>query len=230
MNHDHLARPERVVRECGVTPYYKHGGIVIYHGDCREMLPSLKADAVVTDPPYGINCANHGHAVIERLGGIFGDDQEFDPCPFLSIGVQHIFWGANHFANKLANESRWLMWLKHGEGLLDKRDHASFELAWTDLGGSCRAFRFIWDGSIKQGRSFGTHHIHPAEKPVELLKWCCSMIDGTCILDPFMGSGTTLVAAKDLGHSAIGIEIEERYCEIAARRLSQGVFAFTDPS
>jgi DNA modification methylase len=215
-----------------MKPYYEDSkaGITIYHGDCREILPMLpKVDLVLTDPPYGLNRWFQNHKVCKRFGQIIGDDKQFDPRPFL-IAKNHIFWGANHFANLLSNETRWLMWLKHGEGLLDKRDHASFELAWTDMGGSCRAFRFIWDGFIKQGKNHGLEHCHPTEKPVELLRWCCSLVDGKSVLDPFMGSGPTLRAAKELGRKAIGIEIEEKYCEIAAKRLSQEVFEFPSPA
>lgn len=212
-----------------MKPYYQDKWVIIYHGDCREILPELpKVDLVLTDPPYGLrNTALGGHKVHDRLGDLYGDDEDFDPRPFLGIGIEHIIWGANHFANLLPNQTRWLVWVKHGEGLWGKRDHAPFELAWTDLGGSGRAFRWIWDGSIKQGRAFGLQHIHPTEKPIELMKWCISLSKTNgIILDPFMGSGTSVVASKEHNRYSIGIEIEEKYCEIAANRCSQSVMEF----
>ena len=200
-------------------PYYQDNAVTIYHGDCREILPQLEpADLVLTDPPYGINYAH------KQLGKIFGDEQTPDVRDLLDIGGTLILWGAQHFAPQLPKSTRWLMWLKHDPGLFGKRDHAPFELAWTNLKGSMRAYKHIWDASIRQGQSFGLPNLHPAEKPVELLRWCLSFTpDAKTILDPFMGSGTTLRAAKDLGRKAIGIEIEEKYCEIAAKRMAQEV-------
>jgi len=210
-----------------MTPYYEHNGIVIYNADCLEILPHLEpVDLVLTDPLYGMNRHISGHKVISRFGS-YRDDKEFDPTPLFEPGANHIFWGANHFANKLPNETRWLMWLKHDHSLFNLRSTSPFELAWTDFGGAARAFRFIWDGSIKQGRSARQQHLHPNEKPVELMSWCLFLApEAKSVLDPFMGSGTTLVAAKQLGRKAIGIEIEEKYCEIAVRRLSQEVLPF----
>lgn len=196
--------------------------ITIYLGDCREILPTLGCVAhdiaVVTDPPYGISYEHRD------LGGIAGDDVPFDPRPFL-IGSAHIFWGANHFASKLKDESRWLMWLKHDPGLFGKRTHAPFDLAWTDLGGSSRALKHIWDASIREGEWWGKPNCHPHQKPVELMEWCIGLLPSKCqlIVDPFMGSGPTGVAAKRLGRKFIGIEIEPKYFEIACRRISEAV-------
>jgi site-specific DNA-methyltransferase (adenine-specific) len=213
-----------------MKPYYQDKWVTIYHGDCREILPQLdvKVDLVLTDPPYGMKREESGHKVIARLGGIVGDDKPFDPAPLLGIGIKHIIWGANHFAQQLPNETRWLMWQKHDSKLYGLRSTSPFELAWTDLGGSCRAFRWIWDGSIKQGERTRTEHNHPTEKPPELMMWCLSLYPCQLVLDPYMGTGGTILASKRLNRYSIGIEIEEKYCEIAARRCSQEVMELSN--
>lgn len=210
-----------------MTPYYQDDAVTIYHGDCYEIIPLLpKADLMLTDPPYGMNRANSGHKVIQRLGAVIGDDKPFDPRPFL-IADNHIFWGANHYASRLPDSSSWFMWLKHDVKLWGLRSTSPFELAWTDLGGACKAIRHIWDGSIKQGEGARQEHVVPTEKPVELLRWCLGFFPhAMSVIDPFMGSGPTIEAGKHLGRKVIGIEIEERYCEIAANRLRQEVLNF----
>lgn len=206
-------------------PYYSDRWVTIYHGDCREILPQLdvKVDLVLTDPPYGMNRANSGHKVISRLGGVIGDDKPFDPKHLLNIGSNHILWGANHYSSRLPDSRCWLMWLKHDHSLFGKRSGSPFELAWTDFDMSCKAFRFIWDGSIMQGKHNMKPHEHPTEKPWELMVWCLSFGDWQIILDPYMGIGATQIAAKKLNRYSVGIEIDEKYCEIAAKRCSQGV-------
>lgn len=192
------------------------GDATLYCGDCREILPTLEpVEAVVTDPPYGIG---HKH---KTLGGIIGDDEPFDPLTFL-VAQNHIFWGANHYASKLPDVRRWLVWLKHDPGLFGKRNHAPFDLAWTDLKGSGRAFKHIWDASIREGEWFGKPNCHPHQKPTELMVWCLEFIPtAETILDPFMGSGPTGVACMQLGRKFVGIEIEPRYFDIACKRIEE---------
>jgi site-specific DNA-methyltransferase (adenine-specific) len=213
-----------------VTPYYEHGGIVIYHGDCREIMPSLGLfDAVVTDPPYGIahptDYARRGRAPAapcRDYAPVHGDDAPFDPRWLLGIGGAHILWGANHYASRLPDSGGWLVWDKERP---DDLDQATCELAWTDCVKGVRRLRYLWNGMIRKGDE---DLVHPTQKPTALMAWCLTLRwtnEYATILDPFMGSGTTLRAAKDLGRKAIGIEIEERYCEIAAKRLEQEVLA-----
>lgn len=231
-----------------MKPYYEHAGITIYHGDCREVLPSLErfsCDLLLTDPPYGgglavdfaerfktkagkwWNCDNrNGQA---RHTPIVGDDKPFDPIDLLTITAKvKVFWGANWYASRLPDRGGWWVWDKRN----GKRDVSAAdwpmseaELAWTNLGKGVRVFRFTWFGLIRDG-DHGEHY-HPTQKPTELMRWCIeqSKTDGL-VLDPFMGSGTTLDAAKGLGRKAIGIEIHEPYCEIAAKRLAQEVIEF----
>ncbi len=208
-----------------MTPYYDHAGITIYHGDCRDILPQLEpVDLVLTDPPYGINHPTNykergrgNLASCQNYPAVYGDDRPFDPSPFLETPC--VLWGANYYADKLPPSSGWLVWDKKRPHDLDQ---ASCEMAWTNFVKGARIFHFMWHGMLRDGKDY---LCHPTQKPTELIKWILTLKwtpTGT-ILDPFMGSGTTLVAAKQLGRKAVGIEIEEKYCEIAVRRLQQEV-------
>lgn len=206
-----------------MKPYFEKNEITIYHGNCREVLPSLSGiDLVLADPPYGIDYV-HGAINIPnatKFAGVrvVGDDQPFDPSWLLEY-PNLILWGANHYADRLPVD-RWLVWDKRC-GIIPERDTSDCEFAWArGTGGNCaRVFRHFWDGFNKQSER-GEPRRHPTQKPVELMKWCFSFFPNAKVtVDPFMGSGTTLVAAKQLGRHAIGIEIEEKYCEIAAKRL-----------
>lgn len=124
-------------------------------------------------------------------------------------------------------ERCWLFWDKMNDG----KTFADGELAWTNLGGSVRRLRFLWDGMLQQNAREKEPHYHPTQKPIPVIRWCIEQADAKnqpaqTILDPFAGSGTTGRAAKDLGRKAVLIEREERYCEIAAKRMAQEVFEF----
>lgn len=215
------------------APYYQDDACTIYHGDCREILPLLEpVDLVLTDPPYGISLNTDNRrfsggttASISRRGNgigpangkaIIGDDQPFDPSFLLGYGKWQIIWGWNHFPNTLPRGA-CLVWLKRydeafGSFLSDA------EIAWMGKGHGVYCRRDLSNCGIANQR------VHPTQKPLALMKWCINFFPHAhTILDPFMGSGTTLRAAKDLGRKAIGIELEERYCEIAANRLRQEV-------
>lgn len=223
-----------------VKPYYDDGTCVIYHGDCEDVLPGVLplGSVIVSDPPYGIhlatNYAERGRdalAACKDHAPVFGDAEPFDPGWLLDLGVPLVLFGANHYAARLPSSASWFVWDKL-DGLTSDReigfnDQADVELIWTNLSGPARLLRQRWMGAMKSGEDAATPRRHPTEKPVELMR----RLIGVCppladIVDPFMGSGTTLRAAKDLGRRAIGIEIEERYCEIAAKRLAQEVLDF----
>jgi len=216
-------------------PYYDDGnGIQIFHGDCREIVPLLEAgsvDCVVTDPPYGIRYVKggggHGLWINLPTEPIYGDDQPFDPSPWLAWPC--LMWGADHYKHVLPPGGTMLAWDK-SVGIGPADSFVDCEFAWCSVAGIKRnVFRFLWKGAIsmKAGENNG-RRLHPTQKPEVLIRWCIEFVSkrGDLILDPFMGSGTTLRAAKDLGRRAIGVEIEERYAEIAARRLEQGVLPF----
>jgi DNA modification methylase len=200
-----------------IKPYYDHAGITIYHGDCRNILPELPpVDLVLTDPPYGLNKKMSGGTWGVRYTN--GDMLEWDYIleqkdfdEIIKFGNIKIIWGANNY---IVPPSRcWLIWIKPQITTL-----SDIEMAWTNLDQPAKYYKTNRI-SINKG--------HPTEKPLNLMRWCMnqSRIEGL-VLDPFMGSGTTLVAAKELNRRAIGIEIEEKYCEIAAKRLAQEVFDF----
>lgn len=200
-------------------PYYDDGkGIVIYHADCREILPHLPTvDLVLTDPPYGLGIASNPFR--QKFEKQAWDDAAVDSTLLLDAmrkAANSIIWGGNFFG--LPAHQGFLVWDK-----LQPQDFSSsmVEQAWTDLGIPAKIFR-KWVVAFEK--------FHPTQKPVDLITWCLGFAPAAqTILDPFMGSWTTLVAAKQLGRKAIGIEIEEKYCEIAVKRLAQEVLDF-DPS
>jgi site-specific DNA-methyltransferase (adenine-specific) len=199
-----------------VSPYYEDGACQIWHGDCREILPQLGPfGAVVTDPPYG-----HGS---KWSGGTWAANPmydlafEWDAKPVdadlmalvIASAPAAIVWGGNYY--ELPPSRCWLSWVKTQQ--MDTM--ADFELAWTNLDRPAKCFPSIRNPDGKRE--------HPTQKPEALMRWCLGFVPGSGVIaDPFMGSGTTLVAAKRLGRKAIGIELEEKYCEIAAKRLAQG--------
>jgi site-specific DNA-methyltransferase (adenine-specific) len=211
-------------------PYYEHAGITIYHGDCREILPGLEADVVVTDPPYGIGYETNWN----KLGGwgrarsIEGDGSTAarDAALALLVGVPALVFGS--WKAEPPNGARLrLLWEKLGSsGMGDLsapwrpnvEDIFVLGKGWAQVEGR--------ESCVLRFNALCGEQDHPNEKPGALLRYLIGRCPAGVILDPFMGSGTTLRAAKDLGRKAIGIEIEERYCEIAAKRLGQEVFAF----
>lgn len=214
-----------------MKPYYQEKGITIYLGDCREILPSLpKVDLVLTDPPYGIDWGkqsasgfsggNGGHRIYDR--SVAGDNQPFDPSPFIDF-PQVVLWGSNNFAQCLPIGTT-LVWFKKSYSKLGKF-LSDGEVAWEKGGRGVYVAWIVWDGCAREVEQ--QNFFHPTQKPVALMRWCLERHpEAGLVLDPFMGSGTTLRAAKDLGRKAIGIEIEEKYCEIAANRLRQEVLQF----
>ena len=215
-----------------MTPYYQDDYVTIYHGDCREIVPTLgRFDLLLTDPPYGIGYVHgKGGGCLARSTlfagfAIYGDDEPFDPTWLLALGLPTILWGANHYADRLPLSRGWLVWDKRGG--MSSNDQSDCELAWTNVLTVIRLRTQVWNGMITSGEQRGKRRVHPTQKPVELMTWCIGLAgDVHTILDPFAGSGTTGRAAKDLGRKAVLIEREERYCEIAAKRMAQEVFDF----
>lgn len=238
-----------------MTPYYEHAGITIYHGDCREVLTNLGvSDLVLTDPPYQFEESGGGFYGQWESGSHNGahDPRKYlnelrdlncvdcEPSTFLpllrapSVVV---------FCNKTLIVE-YLLWAKQKQLLYDvhvlsksnpipaKNSHFLHDLEYLILFREPRSY-FDSSGPLAMYRKLfetncGNRSYHPAEKPVDLLLKYVQILcppDGI-VLDPFMGSGSTLVAAKNLGRRAVGIEIEEKYCERAAKRLSQEVMSF----
>jgi len=214
------------------TPYYEdsEAGITIYCGDCRDILPHLpKVDLVLTDPPYGIGYA--GCPASTRDWGLITNDESPMDFSFLwGCAPNLVVFGANCFPQQLPHRGRWLCWDKRVDPRCDSMIGSPIELAWTN-----RTSGYDWIARIQHGgvvNADGERRRHPTQKPVNLMTWIIQKYNGChMILDPFMGSGTTLVAAKQLGRRAIGIELEERYCKIAVERLAQGnLFGLEEPA
>jgi DNA modification methylase len=198
-------------------------------GDCLEVMPTLgPVDAVVTDPPYGIGAAN-GASVggtdasgryIRRprqYAGSWDNKRADNKAMRLAINLsrKQIIWGGNFFTDILPVGGRWLIWDK----LNSMPTYSDGELAWTSISGaSVKKFTRCASGlaANRDGR------VHPTQKPVALMEWCLGFLpDARTILDPFMGSGTTLVACAKLGRKGIGIEIDPDYFEIACKRVEE---------
>lgn len=206
-----------------MTPYYREGGITIYHAMNEDILHDVSAELCLADPPYGINYV-HGTEKDDpwesKFVGVpvFGDDKPFDPRPLLHF-PKLILWGGNHYADKLPGSAGWLVWDKRCGTVVNAMSDC--EIAWTNVCESARIFYHVWNGYHKASEK-GVARVHPTQKPVALMEWCIEKSKTTgAIVDPYMGSGSTLVAAKRLGRKAIGIEQDESYCEAAAKRLEQ---------
>mgnify|MGYP000101639576 CR=1 FL=1 len=215
-----------------MTPYYEEAGITIWHGDCREILPVLpKVDLILADPPYGINAdknkrANKQHGKAAAPSKDYGAgtwDDKRPPAWIWRVLAKKADWliifGGNYFP--LPPSKCWLVWDKQNGA----NGYADCELAWTNLDKAVRKLSWKWQGMLQEDMAHKEFREHPTQKPVPVMKWALSQAPDTVrtVLDPFMGSGTTLVACKQAGLSCVGIEREERYAEIAANRLRQGV-------
>ena len=202
------------------------GDATLHLGDCKDILPTLpKVDAVITDPPYGINenskkVASRGKLAEPTNYGSFNWDKKPIDHDFLheiiSFGKHAIIFGGNYYSMPAA--SCWLVWDKQN----GSNDFADCELAWTNLPKAVRIFRHLWNGMIRAGEEKGQQRVHPTQKPIAVMQWCIEMAGmPEVILDPFMGSGTTGVAALRLGRKFIGVEREPKYFDIACRRIEE---------
>jgi hypothetical protein len=220
-------------------PYYERDGITIYHGDCREVLPLIapgSVDLVLTDPPYGIGWSRGVHTARNSKShdGILNDHDTStrDAALALVADVPAIVFGS-FYAPYPANVRQVLIWQKPGDaGVVGsttgfRRDAEPVFLVgpWPQRHVRWSSVLASFAGSIS---AVATETGHPHTKPLAMIRDLLERTQAETVLDPFMGSGTTLRAAKDLGRKAIGIEIEERYCEIAAKRLAQEVLDLWD--
>jgi DNA modification methylase len=202
------------------VPYYDQDGITIYHGDCAQVLPFLDpVDLLLTDPPYGIGTGGNKVGVHGKVWDVQEWDKQTTDYEVIKLAASKarisIIWGGNYYP--LPPSRCWLSWDKNQPDEWISTAH--FELAWTNMDRNAHRWR---KSQVAAYANMGKEH--PSQKPIELMHWCIKEAGGDkvgTILDPFMGSGTTLVAAKNQGKRAIGIEQELKYCEIAVRRLAQ---------
>lgn len=235
-----------------MKPYFQTEAVTLYHGDCLHILPSLGGiDAVISDPPYGMNwdtdstrfsggqsakigrCSARGEGRSD-YGPVLNDDSPFDPSPWINFD-RVVLFGSNHFSQKLPVGTT-LVWLKrhpelYGTFLSDA------EIAWMKGGHGvyCYYKQFPPPSRMAEcgGNTGNSEGIHPNQKPVGVMAWCMEMAkipSGETVLDPYVGSGTTAIACIRTKRRFVGVEIDEAYCETAAKRiereLAQGVFAF----
>lgn len=228
-----------------MTPYYQDEAVTIYHGDCAALLPQLKATAIITDPPYGVGI---------KYGAGF-DDQRSDYWGWLRERVEQMravtpLVVFTHRVKALAELTGWdwiAAWTKPmsfgsriGNSPLRPHWEPIFLYGVMTLGTRSDPLPDVLNFSPERGPGVGSGRLgrerhaatgsqiaHPLPKPLGLYRRLILGLTkpGDVVLDPFMGSGTTLRAAKDLNRRAVGIEIEERYCELAARRMGQEVLA-----
>ena len=207
-----------------MKPYYQDSAVMIYHGDCREILPDLgPVELVLTDPPYGLNYQSSWRIGWQRKEKIRNDDKY--PLYVFDIQYSAGMFVCCRWSNlrEIPNPQSFIVWDKgcHSMGNLKHE----FGRQWEGIAfypGPKHEFSFRPADLIRFPRVPPNALLHPNEKPPEMWTPIIQSHYGG-ILDPFMGSGTTLRAAKDLGRKAIGIEIDEKYCEIAAKRMAQEV-------
>ena len=203
----------------------KIGLATLYLGDCREILPTLgKVDAVVTDPPYGIGYKSSlGNLGAQEFNEMANDRGELDLRPILQFARHVLAFGANCYPQQLPHGGRWLCWDKRTiDGATDRMMGSPFELAWSNkVSGYDKIIRVLHGGAVNAD-GYGPR-VHPTQKPIAVMRQAIEWVapDAVTILDPFMGSGTTGVACVQSGRRFIGIEIEERYFDVARRRIEE---------
>lgn len=202
------------------------GGQRLILGDCLEVMPMLERfDAVVTDPPYGIGESQKKNLSRHKLSECTvyaGGDFDHQPASSEQIDLirgisdRQIVWGGNYF--ELPPSKCWLVWDKQNGA----SDFADCELAWTNMNRAVRRIYWQWSGMIRKGEARGVKSVHLTQKPLEVMAWCLGFLpDSRTILDPFMGSGTTLVACQRLGRQGTGIELDLEYFAIACKRVDE---------
>lgn len=174
--------------------------------DVKRLMGGEAGNAILTDPPYGIDAANmtmgSGKKDFAERGD--WDKKRVSVKPLIGMSEQVIIWGGNYFSDELPVTNNWLCWHKRNDGL----SFSEFELAWTTVDKNCRHLSHHWSGEEKN---------HPTQKPVKVMAWCIEMLEGV-ILDPFLGSGTTLIAAEQLNRKCYGLEISPAYCDVIVQR------------
>lgn len=227
---------------------YLNGRVVLYRGDCLELLEAglLECDAIVSDPPYGIGLqlgagGNGAAKKHTRADPIIGDDRPFEPRPWLdharkgtsqsmkpaANGKPVVLFGADHYKSKLPDSGGFYCWDKscgHGPA-------ASFvdaEYIWMNRKNPRRIFRHFWMGAMRAHDGFDGKKArqHLSQKPVNLMAWCMETarigVDKV-VLDPFMGSGSTGVAAIQTGRRFIGVEIDQEHFDTACKRIEKAI-------
>jgi DNA modification methylase len=206
-----------------VKPYYEDDLVTLYHGDCLEVTEWLAADVLVTDPPYGVSFQSSWTTAANRHARIAGDEslvardkalEAWGAKPALVFGTWRVA--------RPVNVRQRLLWVKGDDpGLGD------LQMPWGFGDEEIYVIGSGWRGSrrtnvYKMPKVAAVHNPgHPTPKPIPLMEALMEYAPLGVIADPFAGSGATLIAARNLGRNVIGVELEERYCELIAKRLAQ---------
>ncbi len=225
-----------------IEPFYTDGKRTIYNGDCLDILkqfPDKSFDLCLTDPPYGIDLDTDFSGMVSRPGGYKGklrgnsydkieNDNKFDWNIYWKeierIGKSFIIFGGDYFIDRdLFTVGSMSIWDKRLTDSADKIFGSCFETIWFYPRQKRDIIRYKWAGLFGMEKEQQHFRLHPTQKPLDLIKLLINDYakNPQTILDPFLGSGTTLVAAKQLNRNAVGIEISKEYCEIARKRLEQ---------
>jgi len=206
------------------------GNATLYLGDCMDVIPTLdKVDAVVTDPPYGVDYNPKRHKKYNgqenQFEKIKNDNKEINLGFIFELKCPKIIWGAENLYKQLPHRGRWACWYKRSfANKPNTMTSGDFELAWMDKeSGFYKFIHCVHGGVINADSTVGNNEkrCHPTQKPIHVMEQSINFItkENEIILDPFMGSGTTLVACVKMGKSGIGIEIDEDYFDIACKRI-----------
>lgn len=208
------------------------GNCELYLGNCIEILSTLgKVDAVVTDPPYGINLNTDFRSMVNKgFGGIhcgkkydrvIGDNTPFNPAPLLTIANKYVFFGADNYLSRLPAGGSLSIWDKRLSESADKIFGSCYETIWFYPARKKDFFRYKWAGIFGLEKEDIKKRVHPTQKPIGLMERVILKLGKNqhIILDPFMGSGSTGVACVNLNRKFIGIEIDEKYFNIACERI-----------
>jgi len=200
---------------------------VVYQGDCIQglkLLPDKSVDCIITDPPYGINASNGVGKINQKFEGNWDKEipakEYFDEI--LRVGKKVLIFGGNYFTHLLPQSNKWIVWDKVGNMKNEGTNFSDVELIWTNLEGNTSVkILHIHRGGMVSGES----KLHPTQKPNKLMLQIIKRFteEGEIILDPFAGSGSTLLACKQLNRRWVGFEISPEYCKIIQKRLSQKV-------
>jgi len=208
--------------------------------DLEKLINSTEINLLLTDPPYGISIVNSkgGVGITEQLGfvgtegvvkarkykSIIADDKPFEPEFLLNYGKSQIIFGANNFANKLPNNSHWIVWDKKAEIGADHNNFSDVEIAWTNIDKkSCPIYRHLWSGLLRKGdrRTELKDRVHPTQKPVGLFSEIIKDYskENHTVLDPYLGSGSTLIACEQTNRICYGMELDPAYIDVIITRF-----------
>lgn len=196
--------------------------------DIAELMDGKKADMVFTDPPYGMDVdtgydqmfsKDKAHKKTgERFDKVIGDDSYFDPSPFLGLANEVIMWGADYYCQSLPLGGSWFVWDKRVDENMDKVVGNTFELCWSKKPHKREVARILWSGHHGMSDDDTKERVHPTQKPVKVITWVLTRVDGEIVLDPFGGSGSTLIACEQLDRTCYMMELDPRYTDVIRKR------------